>query len=37
MVPTKFQFIWRSSFRGEDFFSEIDQPEPAIAYGDHVS
>ena len=20
MLPTKFQFIWESSFRGEDFF-----------------
>jgi hypothetical protein len=30
MLPTKFQFIWEISFRGEDFFFfflEIDQSE----------
>jgi hypothetical protein len=26
MLPTKFQFIWESSFRGEDFL-EINQSE----------
>jgi hypothetical protein len=26
MLPTKFQFIWESGFRGEDFL-EINQPE----------
>ena len=25
MLPTKFQFIWESGFRGEDFL-EINQP-----------
>ena len=36
MIPTKFQSIWQSCFRGEDFFLEIDQPETRIAYGGHV-
>ena len=35
MLPTKFQFIWPSGFRGEDFFLEIDQSETTIAYGGH--
>jgi hypothetical protein len=35
MLPTKFQFIWQSDFRGEDFL-EIDQSEPRIACGGHV-
>ena len=35
MLHTKFQFIWLSGFRGEDFL-EIDQPETRIAYGGHV-
>ena len=30
MLPTKFQFIWLSSFKGEDFL-EIDQSETKIA------
>jgi hypothetical protein len=25
MLPTKFQFIWPSSFRGEDFFKSAHQ------------
>jgi hypothetical protein len=25
MLPTKFQFIWQSSFRGEDFFKAYNQ------------
>ena len=32
----QFWFIWPSSFRGEDFFLEIDQPETRIANGGHV-
>jgi hypothetical protein len=32
MYPTKFQFIWQSSFRGEDFL-EINQSETRIVYG----
>ena len=32
MLPTKFQFIWQSGFRGEDFL-EIDQSETRIACG----
>jgi hypothetical protein len=35
MLPTRFWFIWLSSFRGEDF-KEIDQPETRIACGGHV-
>jgi hypothetical protein len=35
MIPTKFQFIWQSDFRGGDCFL-IDQLETRIAYGDHV-
>jgi hypothetical protein len=30
MLPTKFQFIWLSSFKGEDFL-QIDQSETRIA------
>jgi hypothetical protein len=30
MLPNKFQFIWPSSFRGEDFL-EINQSETRIA------
>jgi hypothetical protein len=30
MLPTKFRFIWLSSFKGEDFL-EIDQSETRIA------
>ena len=31
MLPTKFQFIWPSGFRGEEFL-EIDQSEtPVVA------
>jgi hypothetical protein len=36
MLPTKFRFIWQSSFKGEDFF-EIDQSETRIACGGHVT
>jgi hypothetical protein len=25
MIPTKFRFIWPSSFRGEDFFKSANQ------------
>jgi hypothetical protein len=25
MLTTKFQFIWQSGFRGEDFFKSADQ------------
>jgi hypothetical protein len=32
MLPTKFQFIWQSSFREEDFL-EINQSETRIACG----
>jgi hypothetical protein len=35
MLPTKFRFIWPSSFRGDDFL-EINQSEKKIAYGGHV-
>jgi hypothetical protein len=30
MLPTKFQFIWESSFRGE-FFLEINQSKTRMA------
>ena len=35
MIPTKFRFIWQSSFREEDIL-EIDQSETRIACGGHV-
>jgi hypothetical protein len=35
MLPTKFQFIWENSFRGEDFL-EINQSETRMACGGHV-
>jgi hypothetical protein len=35
MLPTKFQFIWESGFRGEDFL-EIKQSEKIIVWGGHV-
>jgi hypothetical protein len=35
MLPTKFQFIWESSFRGEEFL-EINQSETRMACGGHV-
>jgi hypothetical protein len=35
MLPTKFLFIWPSSFRGEDFL-EINQSETRIACGGYV-
>jgi hypothetical protein len=35
MLPTKFQFIRISSFRGEDFY-KIGQLETRIVCGDHV-
>jgi hypothetical protein len=36
MLPTKFQFIWPSGFRGGDFL-EINQSETRIACGGLVS
>jgi hypothetical protein len=35
MLPTKFQLIWPSGFRGK-YFLEIDQSEKRIACGGHV-
>jgi hypothetical protein len=35
MLSTKFQFIWDSGFRGEDFL-EINQSETRMACGGHV-
>jgi hypothetical protein len=35
MLPTKFQFIWESGFRGE-YFLEINQSETRMACGGHV-
>ena len=35
MLPTKFQFIWTSGFRGEDFL-EINQSEKRMACSGHV-
>ena len=35
MLPTKFRFIWQSSFRGKDFL-EINQSETRIVCGGHV-
>ena len=35
LIPTKFQFIWQSSFRGEDFLG-INQSETRIVCGGHV-
>jgi hypothetical protein len=35
MLPTKFQFLWPSGFRGDDFL-EINQSETRIACGGHV-
>ena len=35
MPSTKFQFIWESGFRGEDFL-EINQSETIMACGVHV-
>jgi hypothetical protein len=32
MIPSKFRFIWLSSFRGEDFL-EINQSETRIVCG----
>jgi hypothetical protein len=34
MLPTKFQFIWPSGFRGD--ILEIDQSETRIPCGGHV-
>jgi hypothetical protein len=34
MLPTKFQFIWESSFRGEDVL-EINQSQTRMACGGH--
>jgi hypothetical protein len=36
MLSIKFQFIWESSFTGEDFFLEINQSETRMACGGHV-
>jgi hypothetical protein len=30
MLPTKFRFIWPSSFRGEDFFKSANQKQEFI-------
>jgi hypothetical protein len=35
MLPTKFQFIWESGFRGE-YFLENNRSETKIACGGHV-
>jgi hypothetical protein len=35
MLSTKFQFIWESGFRGEDFL-EMNQSEKRMACGGHV-
>jgi hypothetical protein len=35
MLPTKFQFIWQSGFRGDNFL-EINPSETGIACGGHV-
>ena len=35
MLSNKFQFIWESGFRGEDFL-EINQSETRMACGGHV-
>jgi hypothetical protein len=35
MLPTKFQFIWESGFRGE-ILREINQSETRMACGGHV-
>jgi hypothetical protein len=35
MLSTKFQFIWESGFRGEDFL-EINQSKTRMACGSHV-
>jgi hypothetical protein len=35
MLTTKFQFIWESGFRGEDFL-EINPSETRMACGGHV-
>jgi hypothetical protein len=35
MLPTKFQFIWASGYRGEDFL-EINQSETRMAGEGHV-
>ena len=31
MLPTKFRFIWRSGFRGEDFSTNQKQEWPTVA------
>jgi hypothetical protein len=36
MLPTKFRFIWQSSFRGEDFL-EINQSEIRIVCGSSIN
>ena len=35
MHPTKFWFIWQSSFSGEDLL-EIIQSDTRIVYGGHI-
>ena len=39
MLPTKFQFIWPHSFRGEDFFKSANQKQelPVVAMFVNVS
>jgi hypothetical protein len=39
MLPTKFQFIYPSSFRGEDFFISANQKQklPVVAMFDNGS
>jgi hypothetical protein len=36
MLPTKFQFIWESGFRGGEDFLEINQSETRMACGGNV-
>ena len=36
MLPTKFQFIWESGFRGEEFL-EINQSKTRMACGGQVA
>jgi len=32
MLPTKFRFIWRSGFRGEDFLKSTNQKQELPVY-----
>jgi hypothetical protein len=36
MLPTKFQFIWPSGFRGEDFNKSANQKQESIQVGIHI-